>query len=212
MCRPHGVTTSTRCFLHHLRKQGEQRTMRCHFWILLFCSTLFFSLFVQLALFFSLLLLFWKLSRVLTRYILFLIHTHVPLSIGGFFVITGFHSRAVMEGKMDNDEHPPPVTYCLAGCLSAIKVTGLAQDCPSKWIHSSTNPSLSLNLLYSPLPIHNKLPFYFQIFDSIYLMQVICIIHSARCMLREWSWHFLKYAYLLSYRETEEKTDTNLLI
>lgn len=130
----------------------------------------------------------------------------------GFFVITGFHSRAVMEGKMDNDEHPPPVTYCLAGCLSAIKVTGLAQDCPSKWIHSSTNPSLSLNLLYSPLPIHNKLPFYFQIFDSIYLMQVICIIHSARCMLREWSWHFLKYAYLLSYRETEEKTDTNLLI
>ena len=31
MCRPHGVATSTHCFLYHLRKQGEQRTMRCHF-------------------------------------------------------------------------------------------------------------------------------------------------------------------------------------
>lgn len=45
MCRPHGVATSTHCFRYQLRKQGEWRTMRCHFsWSLhLFCSTLFVS-------------------------------------------------------------------------------------------------------------------------------------------------------------------------
>lgn len=55
MCRPHGVAAFARCFLYHLWKQGDQRTMRYHFLNPCFIfSTLSFSSFVQTGAFYFL--------------------------------------------------------------------------------------------------------------------------------------------------------------
>ena len=79
---------STHCFLYHLRKQGEQRTMRCHFLnpsFVLFKT--FFLSFVQLVLFFlpPLLLLFGN-RPYFQQAVSFLIFTQsTPVSLGFFF-------------------------------------------------------------------------------------------------------------------------------
>lgn len=102
MCRPHGVETSTRCFLFHLRKQGEQRTMRCHFWTR-FCFVLrvFFS-FVQTGAF------FFSPPPVLEA--MLISHKMSPCLTGVF----GFHSGTVMEGTVGWRWPSPPVTHYLA--------------------------------------------------------------------------------------------------
>lgn len=59
--RPHGVTTSTRCFLNHLWKQEEQRTKRCQFLNpTIFCPTF---IFVRMVLFFFLSLFLLRLGK-----------------------------------------------------------------------------------------------------------------------------------------------------
>lgn len=167
-CRPHGVATSTHCFLYHLRKQGEQRTMRCHFlnpfvlfYTFFFCPT-GASLPVSSSSF-SFIPLYGKptwfspqdvsssSSKFPSQCFLFFCFFVF------FFIVTCFHSGTVMEGTVGYSWPSPPVTYCLASSLSASEVTGFDQDWPSK--NESTprpNPSLGLNLLY-PLPFHNKL-------------------------------------------------------
>lgn len=109
MCRPHGVATSTRCFLYHLRKQGEQRTMRCHFLNPSF--VLFYTFFCPTgALFVPPPPAALPEAVLISHKMFFLIAIQVPVSLGFFFFF--FKSSLVFtveqwwRGTWDNDDHP----------------------------------------------------------------------------------------------------------
>lgn len=149
-CRPHGVATSTHCFLYHLRKQGEQRTMRCHF---LNPFVLFYTFFF----FVQLVLLFPSPpppspsshsteSRPDFPHKMFL-HRHpsFPLNVSFFFVFLFFFSSSLVftveqwwRGPWDIHDHPlPSLTVWLVLYL------------PAKWLvltrtgHQKMNPLLA---------------------------------------------------------------------
>lgn len=128
-------------FLYHLWKQGEQRTMRCHFlnpsFFFVFVLHFFFLFLSNWCFFF-----FYRSPPVFgqlppdppdsSRGVPFLIFTQVPLPILSG-LIWGFccHRGTVMEGKRRDCNDRPP-SHLLSGSQSVSKVTGLAQDWPSK--------------------------------------------------------------------------------
>lgn len=148
---------------------GEQRTMRFHFSQHFFCFVqhIFLPLlskwcFCFVFFFFSPLSssCHWgSCNDFLTMSSSFI---QVPQAdFGGFYC----HRGTVMEGGVG-------VMVTISSHLLSVWLRSdwIGQgDWPWKRIHSSPNPSLSLNLLY-PLRVHNKLftlPLYFLIFDSV---------------------------------------------
>lgn len=179
MCRPHGVATSTHCFLYNWGSRGNKGLWDVFYFVH------FFSLFLSNWCFF----LSSSFCRGRCPKLFFFIYTNMPLSYQG--VCHHWFSQWSCDGGKDGIAMNPffptttnPACHLLSVWLSASKVTGLAQDWPSKWIHSSPNPSLSLNLLYSPLTIPNKLftNSHF-ISNSFYLKQATD--HLVRCMIRQ---------------------------
>lgn len=138
MCRPHGVAAFARCFLYHLWKQGDQRTMRYHFLNPCFIfSTLSFSSFVQTGAFYFplfLLLSLGKLSWLLMRCFFRYLHQNPAVSLGFIFVT----EEQWWMGRRNNDDHPSPLTACLALYL------------PVKWL---VWPRTGHQNEFNPLPI-----------------------------------------------------------
>ena len=155
--RPHGVATSTHCFLYHLRKQGEQRTMRCHFLnpfvlfytFFFFCPTGAFLPLSSSSSSSSSIPPYGKPTRFSHKLFLHR-HPSFPLSVSFFFVFfsffCSFSSSLVFSveqwwrGPWDIHDHPlPSLTVWLALYLPA-KWLVLTRTGHQKWIHSSPKP------------------------------------------------------------------------
>lgn len=126
MCRPHGVVTSTHCFLPNLRKQGEQRTMRCHFLNPSFILFSFFFCFSNRCFSFP------PPPALLEAVLIFNKIPPPPVSFGCFFFFFCFFFflnhhwfSQWLRGSWDNGDHP---LQSLTVSLSLSEVTGFDQD------------------------------------------------------------------------------------